>query len=871
MRLLKYIPHRRHQMKLVIVESPAKCKKIEEYLGTPYKCMASYGHFRVLNDLGQIDPAKGYRVAYALDPAARKRQQVARLCEAIVQADEVILATDDDREGEAIAWHICDTFGLPVTTTPRAIFHEITEGAVCAAIAAPRTVNMAMVAAAQARQVIDLLVGFKITPLLWRYVCANRENPLSAGRCQTPALRLIYDNDCAARESAEAALAAGTTTTAAYRITGYFTAQVLAFECDHQPTDPTAFLTAQHAAADHRYEGHSTPKTGPHAPPQPFTTSRLQQAAGGSVKETMKLAQTLYEGGHITYMRTDAQTYSHVFIDSARDYIARRWGAEYVGGGGGGSGGVAPVVRRKPKAAATGAPKPPPPQQAHEAIRPTHVEFTPEQARAKLGQREARLYELIWTNTMKSLMLPAQVSTYTAAIVSPKTGARYTRACSRVQFPGWKIVDGAAATAAADSPEWDYLLSILAPGTATPYKTITAAPIFKTPTPHHTEAALVKMLEEMGIGRPSTFAMLVDKIQERDYVQKKNIEPQKVRCFEYTLNSTAAAADAPAGTIIKTAITKEVGGERGKLLLQPIGRIVSDFLNIHFAPILNYEYTCAMEKALDDVAADKVAMAVVCRECDTALEACIAAANAAAVKIRHVFGAARSGAPELVVGRQGAVIKMSAPDRFVPLLAPYSELFDLAMFEKVRRGDLGLDMLIPVAEMGAAGAASAAPLSTASVVDLGEWEGKRIYIKTGRFGPYVSLVSAAAAPAVPAKGKKRATAAAAAADTQTRTLKPLGPRTQLSQYTRDEVIALLEGRVEDPKILRKLGPNLSIRMGPKGSPYIYYKTLDMKKPAFYKLKGFLGGDPVYCEAAILLDWITQKYPATATAAGEDKT
>jgi DNA topoisomerase-1 len=402
-------------------------------------------------------------------------------------------------------------------------------------------------------------------------------------------------------------------------------------------------------------------------------------------------------------------------------------------------------------------------------------------------------------------------------------------------------------------------------GSLTPYIAIKAAPLFKPPHPHHSEAGLVKMLEEMGIGRPSTFATLVDKIQERDYVQKKNIEPKKVRCFEYTLGGPAAPKK---GEVIKTAVTKEVGGERQKLLLQPIGRIVSDFLNTHFASILNYEYTCAMEKALDDVAAGAVSMAEVCGQCDAGLEACITAATSSAIKIQHVFGGGTGrgrgtkGAPELIVGRQGPVIKMCSPDRFIPLNPPFCDTFDLAMFAKVREGELALSDLIPAAELttlsasGEDSAACPAPLATASVVDLGMWEGKQIYVKTGKFGPYVSLAAPAATPAGTTGKRKSAKTAPA----ETRTLKPLGIRTPLTQYTRDEVIALLEGRVDDPKIVRKLRPDLSIRIGPKGSQYIYYKTVEMKKPAFYKLKGFLD-DPANCDTAIIMDWILQKYPA----------
>ena len=826
--LLKYRRARAGNMKLIIVESPAKCKKIEEYLGEPYKCMASYGHMRVLKELSQIDVTRGYKVTYAADSSAsKKRQNIARLREAITAADEVILATDDDREGEAIAWHICDMFNLPIATTPRAVFHEITKVAVCSAVAASRTINMAMVAAQQARQVIDLLVGFKITPLLWRNVCANRENPLSAGRCQTPALRLIYDNDCVVRDSALQASASNIPQK--YRAVGYFTTQTIPFELitPSELTAPTSFLEAEKNADDHYYEGHTTPTVSPHQPPRPFTTSRLQQAAGGSVKETMKIAQGLYEGGHITYMRTDAQTYSAGFIGQVANFISHKWGPEYNTNVEMGTGtGTRTGTGRPQKTKSTTKPKP---QEAHEAIRPTHVEFTPELAKTKLDPRSARLYELIWTNTVKSLMPPAQIATYTATIISPSTKTKYTHMCSQIRFLGWKIVDGAAAAATTEnSPEWDYLM-FLHKDQATPFKTITVRPVFPTMPLHHTESGLVKMLEEMGIGRPSTFAMLVDKIQERDYVAKGNIAPQKIRCNEYILERGT-------GNISSTALTKEVGGEKGKLLLQPIGRIVSDFLNMYFAPILNYEYTSAMEKALDDIAAGINTMAEVCAQCDAGIMACVSAA-ASAIKIHHVF---KKGTCELVVGRQGAVIRING-GHFIPLNTPYCETFDLNTFEKIRTGVINLEELIPIEMIS-----METPLSTASFVDLGVWGAdKHLYIKTGKFGPYVSIV--------PNESKR--------CKAENKSLKVLGVR-PLQQYTRDEVIDLLEGKIADnPNILRNLTSALSIRKGPKGTTYIYYKTGTMKKPAFYKLKGFLE-DPIECPENVLLDWIYQKYPTT---------
>ena len=301
---------------LVIVESPAKCGKIESYLGPGYKCIASFGHLREINSLSAIDIDNNFQPKYTIIDNPQKIKQVEFLRKEISLADDIILATDDDREGEAIAWHICMLFDLSVEKTKRIIFHEITETAIQAAIQSPKTINMNIVNAQQSRQILDLLVGFTISPILWKYIAKNAEHGLSAGRCQTPALRLVYDNYKEIKE---------TPGTKCYDTVGYFTSMCLPFQLNND------FLSKEEAEEfleesvnhDHMYSC-SQPEQTFKQPPCPFTTSKLQQAVSISPKETMKHCQKLYEAGYITYMRTDSKKYSRDFIDTTKKYICNK-------------------------------------------------------------------------------------------------------------------------------------------------------------------------------------------------------------------------------------------------------------------------------------------------------------------------------------------------------------------------------------------------------------------------------------------------------------------------------------------------------------------------------------------------------------------
>ncbi len=309
---------------LVIVESPAKCQKIEKYLGPGYKVLASYGHLTTLSDLKNIDIENKFTPHFT--PIESKAQQISKLQRAINSSSRVVIATDDDREGEAIGWHICRLFRLPVNTTERIIFHEVTETAIKRAIQNPTTLNINTINSQQARQILDLIVGYKISPVLWKNILTNTKNALSAGRCQTPALRLVYDNYLDIEQSP------GKTS---YNTRGYFTSKNLEFSLNHDFESSKKVEEFLEASINYKHELSRLPeKTVNKPPPEPFITSTIQQTANNlmhiSPKETMKICQKLYEQGYITYMRTDCKVYSKEFIDTVKAYIDLKYSTQHI-------------------------------------------------------------------------------------------------------------------------------------------------------------------------------------------------------------------------------------------------------------------------------------------------------------------------------------------------------------------------------------------------------------------------------------------------------------------------------------------------------------------------------------------------------------
>jgi DNA topoisomerase I len=558
---IKYNLKHKNNMKLVIVESPAKCKKIESYLGPGYKCVASFGHITgILNGLKDIDIANGFKPKFG--QLKNKSKYINSLRKAIKQADEIILATDDDREGEAIAWHICKQFKLPLQQTKRIIFNEITKPALTSAIKTPTLVNIDKVNAQQARQVLDLLVGFTISPILWKFI--SRKSGLSAGRCQTPALRIIYDNaNDISKNPGKLVYETG------------FQYKELLFKLNNHfsKSESVEKFLVSSKKFEHVLKCGAVRENIIKKPPIPLTTSILQQKASNelhfSPKRTMQLAQKLYEGGHITYMRTDSKKYSAKFIKEASKHITSKYGKKYL------SSYVKKLCNNVKSKKENNA------QEAHEAIRPTKVELE----EAGNDKAQQNLYNLIRCITMESCMIPAVYKSICATINSP-TKYVYKNSQEQVVEPGWKIVRGYEE----QNPNFHYF-STQKKELNVKYSKITSIPTLKDKKMHYTEAKLVQTLEKKGIGRPSTFSSIISKIQDRGYVKKMDVEGKKIKtiCFELK------------DTITKKEEEKSYGVERNKLVMQNTGKIVIEFLIKHFDEMFVYDYTKHMEDDLDKI------------------------------------------------------------------------------------------------------------------------------------------------------------------------------------------------------------------------------------------------------------------------------
>jgi DNA topoisomerase-1 len=630
--------------KLLIVESPAKCKKIQEFLGSDWRVQATMGHIRALKEeLEAIGFPKGGHGVPTWDPTyepiATKRDAIAALRRAASGMD-VYLGADDDREGEAIAWHTCAILGLNPATTPRVTFHEITASALRAAVASPGRIDTNKFNAQQARSMLDLLIGFTLSPCLWRGV--GFKAGLSAGRCQTPALRIIYDRDreieghAATNSWRISATSATSPSGGSYGLSSSAGKSEDAIEGStlewratgsDLPNQTAAFdLIKQLSAAPHTLTiTDRTERTSTSQPPKPFITSSLQQEASSRMsmnpKITMRTAQTLYEGGHITYMRTDNAILSQEAIDAASAVVRERWGEEYLDGATpAATAEEAPkkVVKKKvtkKAAAAVAAEKPEAPtsQNAHEGIRPTHMEVA---ALDGVSAQEARLYELIWKRTIQSVMAPETrdvVKLTAVSTVAPKALTLQTD-WSQTKFAGWRMLDAERkAEEEATAAEVFEARADLTADTVLDWQNFVASEVRSSPLPRYTEAALIRELESRSIGRPSTYATLVETVLDRGYVEKATIAATPVTLGLVTLEAGKKAPILPAGRASKappaplpvpklSTRTEKAGGEKDKLRATALGRTVIEWLLTQFGDMLDYSFTAEMEAQLDEIA-----------------------------------------------------------------------------------------------------------------------------------------------------------------------------------------------------------------------------------------------------------------------------
>lgn len=767
-------PSKKKNTYLLIVESPSKCAKIEEYLGPNYQCISSKGHFREIDGLGAIDLKNRFQPTYTLIP--EKADHVAQMRKTIAAYPKhhILIATDDDREGEAIAWHICDEFGLPLDTTKRIVFHEITKPAILKAVENPTTLNISLVSAAKARQVLDMIVGFKLSPLLWRNVSKtkSKNGALSAGRCQTPALRLVHDNDLLCKSASQNTVS---------KVYGTFFPRNIRFRLsqDFNNQDELLSFLEKSKTFSHTLSIEKT-KPSSQAAPKPFTTSRLLQQASSqlhlSPKTTMELCQTLYQSGLITYMRTDSAKFSPVFLEKAREYIIAEFGDTYIGDLG--------SLEQKDAT------------NPHEAIRPTNLALKHYQTdNAALS----RLYTLIWTTSFQACMSAAKSHKTGVRVSCPLVDVFYEYCVETPLHIGWRKL--AETVDKLDSSAEGLLFYFQSQNPATPvaWSKIETETSQESRVSHYTEASLIQKLEELGIGRPSTFASLVATIEERGYVKKTDVKGRTVNCTDYELM--------PEGTINTRIFDKVFGQEKGKLVLQPVGSLVLAFLLTHFDTFFSYDYTESMERALDQIAAMGAKDAIaswpdICQQC---LDEIVERMEPLKSTKKQTFALQDAGY-ELVFNSYGVSVKHVLEDGTKEYLSVNPEITDSLDLEKAKRGEYAVDDLV-------------------FKNHLGVYEGENVIIKTGKYGVYAQW------------GDK------------TQSMKSLDK--PLTEITLADFLSLVETSRPDKKdksTLRILTPSLSIRKGKYGA-YIYHKTDAMEKPDFYPLK------------ELRTKWTTQDTPA----------
>ena len=674
------------QKNLVIVESPAKAKTIEKFLGKDYKVLSSYGHIRDLKKKEFSINTDTFEPDYEIP--AEKKKLVSELKQEAKNAETVWLASDEDREGEAISWHLYEVLGLNPEHTKRIVFHEITKNAILNAIKHPRTIDINLVNAQQARRVLDRIVGFKLSPVLWRKV----KPALSAGRVQSVAVRLIVE-----REREIQAFKSE----ASYRVTAVFTVPDAGGKNTEVRAElNTRFKTEAEARAflekcrDAQFVVQDI-NTRPvkKSPAPPFTTSLQQEAArklGFTVAQTMMVAQRLYESGFITYMRTDSVNLSTLAIGTSKEAILNMMGERYV-------------HTRQFATKSKGA------QEAHEAIRPTYMDHQAIEGTAQ----EKRLYDLIWKRTIASQMADAELEKTTATISITGTSETFVATGEVITFDGFlRVYKESLDDDSEQAEDESRLLPPLKKGQPLTSRRITAQERFTQHPPRYTEASLVRKLEELGIGRPSTYAPTISTIQQREYVEKGDKEGIERPYKTLTLDDK--------GNIAATTKAEMTGSEKGKLLPTDIGTVVNDFLLQYFPEIMDYNFTANVEKEFDEVAEGDKEWTSLIRQFYDSFEPMVE--QTLAVKSEHKVGERllgtdpASGKPVSVkIGRFGPVVQIgSADDKEKP------------RFAQIKKGQS-----IETITLNEALELFKLPRT------LGDYEDKSVTIGTGRFGPYV--------------------------------------------------------------------------------------------------------------------------------------
>ena len=673
------------QKNLVIVESPAKAKTIEKFLGKDFKVMSSYGHIRDLKKRELSIDDRTLEPEYEIPE--EKAKLVADLRSKAEKAEKVWLASDEDREGEAISWHLCEVLGLDKQKTNRIVFHEITKPAILEAIEHPRHLNMNLVNAQQARRVLDRIVGFKLSPVLWRKV----KPALSAGRVQSVAVRLIVEREREIQNFQSEVY---------YSVSGIFAitnADGSASEVKAQlasrfktESEVMAFLEK---CKDATFTVESiSKKPMKRTPAPPFTTSTLQQEAarklGFSVSQTMMVAQRLYESGRITYMRTDSVNLSKLCLSASKNEIVNLYGDKYS-------------KTRQYHTSAKGA------QEAHEAIRPTYMD----QAEIDGTAQEKRLYELIWKRTIASQMADAEIEKTTVNIQISNTNEMFVAQGEVVKFDGFIKVYRESSDDDEQQDEFGHILPPMKKDQELTRREILATERFSVGPQRYTEASLVKKMEELGIGRPSTYAPTISTIQQRDYVQRGDKKGEE---RSYTLLQLK-------GKQVTQKTRKEiVGSEKGKLLPTDIGMVVNDFLMEHFKDIMDYNFTAKVEQDFDKIAEGGERWTDMMKQFYNSFEPVVEETMNS--RQQHKAGERllgndpKTGRPVFVkIGRFGPVVQIgSADDREKPMFAQLPKEQSMET--------ITIDEAMELFKLPR---------------EIGEYEGKPVTIGAGRFGPYV--------------------------------------------------------------------------------------------------------------------------------------
>lgn len=591
---------------LVIVESPSKCKKIESYLGKEYKVIASFGHIRSLDikkGIKCISREEEYKQYFIND--FKKKKTISNLKSMVSNCKEVILATDDDREGEAIAWHICVVCGLNIKTTKRIVFNEITKNALQNAVKNPKTIDMRKVNSQRARQTLDLLIGFECSPLLWKYMGNKRKKNLSAGRCQTPALRLIYDNHI---ECKNQDIKLGYSVLGKFIINkkDKFIQEYNLKQNELMNEEQIVEFMEQSKTFNHIITKNNINKIISKGP-LPLITSSLQQLLGNkhgfSPKTVMSSCQKLYEKGYITYMRTDSKKYSEEFINKIKIFIQDTYGEKYIKK----DYSKITIMNKKDgeNTKKSKTKKDNLNQEAHECIRPTNIETDNVNPEDGLGDIDVKIYIFIRNHTLESCISDSIDEKLKTFITSPNEELKYENTLVKNTFPGWKIVNGVH-----DNSEEFVKMTKIEMDKKVDYKEIIGKVSCNRQKLHIQESQWVSKLENKGIGRPSTYASLIDKNYQRGYVKKQNIKGKEFEGKEYTLK----------GKNVKTKdIKKTIGDEKNKVIITDLGLLIIEFLYKSCEDIFNYDYTKLMENDLDLINSGEKEYIDICKIHDTQL------------------------------------------------------------------------------------------------------------------------------------------------------------------------------------------------------------------------------------------------------------